>query len=237
MTMLAAFQTLLYRQTGEDDVVVGADIANRNRGEIENLIGFFINMLVMRSDLSGNPSFTSVMDQVRETALGAFAHQDLPLEKMVEELRPGRGQNHSPLFTVVLVFQNTPRQILTVKGLTLTTINLPQDVSRFDLTLCISETSSEIRGYWAYSTELFDSSTISEMHTQFETLLQSIVRDPGTKLRDLEIFSDQHRQERLLRRQERDGANTRKLRSARRKVVDLVPPPPVVDPVVTEQHP
>jgi non-ribosomal peptide synthetase component F len=191
----------------------------------------------MRSDLSGNPSFNALLGQVRETALGAFAHQDLPFERLVEELRPDRAQNHSPLFRVVLVFQNTPKQVLTVQGLTFTDINMSLDVARFDLTLCIQESASEIRGYWAYSTDLFDRSTISEMHSHFETLLQSIVDDPETKVLDLEIFSDQHRQQRLFLRQQREGANSKRLRSVKRKGVDIMQPPPVpLDSAVNEGH-
>ena len=128
MTLLAAFQTLLHRYTGQDDIVVGSPIANRNRIEIEGLIGFFVNTLVLRTDHSGNPTFRELLHRVREMALEAYAHQDLPFEKLVEELRPDRDLSRSPLFQVMFVFQNAPARELSFKGLNVS----PVRVSRRD---------------------------------------------------------------------------------------------------------
>jgi len=113
MTLLAAFQILLYRYTGQNDVAVGSPIAGRGRSEIEGLIGFFVNMLVLRSDLSGNPTFRELLSRVRKTALCAYEHQDVPFEKLVEVLHPERDLSRSPLFQVMFAFQNIPRQALT----------------------------------------------------------------------------------------------------------------------------
>src|SRR5258707_9524477 len=116
MTLLAAFQTLAARYTRQEDIVVGTPIANRNRAEIEGLIGAFVNTLVLRTNVSGNPSFREVLARVRETALAAYAHQDLPFEKLVEELHPARNQSYNPIFQVMFIFQNTPAPILKTAG-------------------------------------------------------------------------------------------------------------------------
>src|SRR5206468_4404832 len=110
MTLLAAFQTLLYRYAGQDQVVVGTPIANRTRSETEGLIGFFANTLALRGDLSGDPTFSELLGRMRETCLGAYAHQDLPFEKLVDELQPERSAGHSPIFQVMLMLQNTPAE-------------------------------------------------------------------------------------------------------------------------------
>ena len=139
MTLLAAFQTLLHRYTGQDDIVVGSPIANRNRIEIEGLIGFFVNTLVLRTDHSGNPTFRELLHRVRETALEAYAHQDLPFEKLVEELRPDRDLSRSPLFQVMFVFQNAPARELSFKGLNVSPVRIAGETAKFDLTLSVNE--------------------------------------------------------------------------------------------------
>ena len=146
MTLLAAFQTLLHRYTGQDDIAVGSPIANRNRHEIESLIGFFVNTLVMRSDLSGNPPFRELLARVREVALGAYAHQDLPFEKLVEELQPERTLSHSPLFQVMFVLQNAPSRDLEVLGLSLDFMPIESRTAKFDLLLSMSENACGLKG-------------------------------------------------------------------------------------------
>jgi aspartate racemase len=135
MTLLAAFQTLLHRYTGQDDILVGSPIAGRTRTETEALIGFFVNTLVLRTSLHGNPSFRELLGRVREVALGAYAHQDLPFEKLVEELQPERRLNHSPLFQVMFALQSVPRYSLELSGLSLQTLAVDNGTAKFDLTL------------------------------------------------------------------------------------------------------
>src|SRR6185503_19831970 len=169
MTLLAAFQTLLYRYSGQEEIVVGTDIANRNREEIEPLIGFFINQLVMRTDLSGAPTFRELLQRVREVCLGAYAHQDLPFEKLVEELQPVRDPSRSPLFQVKLVLQNPANaERLELPGLTLRPDGGQTATAKFDLLVNMTESPQGLISLWQYSTELFDASTIQRMHTHFE---------------------------------------------------------------------
>src|SRR5437879_6660245 len=140
MTMLAAWKLLLYRCSGQTDIVVGTPIANRTRAEIEGLIGFFVNTLVLRADLRGRPSFRQLLSRVRESALGAYAHQDVPFEKLVEEISPERDQSRSPLFQAMFILQNAPEEKLELPGLRLSPAGVPGDGAKFDLTLSIQET-------------------------------------------------------------------------------------------------
>ena len=156
MTLLAAWQTLLHRYTGQNEIVVGTDIANRNRSEIESLIGFFTNQLVLRADFSGNPTFKELLRRVREVTLGAYAHQDLPFEKLVEVLQLERMLDRNPLFQVMFVFQNTPMQDLELPGLSMRTLEIDEGTTAFDLTLTMEETDEGIRGSMRYSTDLFN---------------------------------------------------------------------------------
>ncbi len=140
MTLLAAFKILLHRYTDQDDLIVGTPIANRNRLEIEGLIGFFVNTLVMRTDLSGNPTFRELSRRVREVCLGAYAHQDLPFERLVEELHLERNLGRNPLFQVMFVLQNASLQTIGLPGLTLSPVEIDSGTAHFDLTLHIADT-------------------------------------------------------------------------------------------------
>ncbi|WP_293128194.1 non-ribosomal peptide synthetase [Microcoleus sp. bin38.metabat.b11b12b14.051] len=216
MTMLAAFQTLLYHYAQQEDIVVGSPIANRNRSEIEALIGFFVNSLVLRTDLSGNPTFVELLNRVKEVALGAYAHQDLPFEKLVEELHPDRALNQNPLFQVAFALQNAPAQPLELPELTFSPQQLDVQTARFDLELHLWErspnssesnespsnklwvdTSEGISGMMIYSADLFDEATISRMIGHFQTLLESIVVNPEERIAYLQYMSEQER-DRLL---------------------------------------
>ncbi|HYK22396.1 MAG TPA: condensation domain-containing protein, partial [Pyrinomonadaceae bacterium] len=146
MTLLATFKVFLYRYTGQEDLIVGTPIANRHRQEVERLIGFFINTLPMRTNLAGNPTFRELLKLVRETALGAYAHQDLPFEYLVEQLQPNRDLSHSPLVQVVLVLQNTPERKVELPGLVVTPLNCQAETAKFDLTLYFDEVDSELHG-------------------------------------------------------------------------------------------
>ena len=163
MTLLAAFQTLLARYTGQDDIAVGSPIAGRNRAEFEGLIGVFVNTLVMRSDLSGDPTFRELLGRVREVALGAYAHQELPFERLVEKLAPVRRLNHSPLFQVMFILQNAPKQALELSAISLEPLEVDSGTSKFDLTLFMSEGPDGLRGELEYNTGLFEAGTIRQM--------------------------------------------------------------------------
>ncbi|GER91675.1 hypothetical protein KDW_58370 [Dictyobacter vulcani] len=196
MTLLAGFQVLLARYSGQDDISVGSPIANRNRAEIEGLIGFFVNMLVLRSDLSSNPTFVELLKQVRETALRAFTHQDLPFEKIVEELHPDRNLSVNPLFQVSFSLQNTPAAELNLPGLVLTPVNTLDATTKVDLELHMWETAENLQGTLIYNTDLFDTVTIEQFVAQFEVLLNSIVTDPNRPIGGLPLLS-QENQEKL----------------------------------------
>jgi len=189
MTLLAAFQSLLYRHSGQEDICVGSPIANRNRRELEGLIGFFVNSLVLRSDLSGNPTFRELLHRVRETTLAAYAHQDLPFEQLVQALQPERDLSHHPLFQVALAVQNTPIAPLELPNLSLTLLELDSGTARLDLELQFWETPTGLQGQVTYSTELFKPETITRMMEHFQILLAGIVRDPEQRLSELPLLS------------------------------------------------
>ncbi|MBD0304901.1 MAG: AMP-binding protein, partial [Tolypothrix sp. T3-bin4] len=194
MTLLAAFQTLLYRYTGSEDLVIGSAIANRNRAEIEWLIGVFVNTLVLRTNLAGNPTFAELLKRVREVALGAYAHQDLPFELLVEELQPQRDLSHTPLFQVMFVLQNAPMSALELPNLTLSLLEGYGVTAKFDLTLDMTETQSGLIGTFEYNSDLFQESTIKRMAGHLETLLEAIEANPQQRLSQLPLLtaSEQH---------------------------------------------
>ncbi len=194
MTLLAAFQTFLYRYTGQEDIIVGTPIAGRNQVEAEGLIGFFVNTLALRTYLGGNPSFQELLGRVREVALGAYAHQDLPFEKLVEELHRERDRSRTPLFQVMFVLQNTPNSALELPGLTVNSLNIDSGTAKFDLTLFIMETPQGLRASLEYNTDLFNAATITRMLGNFQTLLEGIVANPQQRLSDLPLLTaaEQH---------------------------------------------
>ena len=153
MTLLAAFQLLLRRYSGQDDIIVGTPIANRSQSELEQLIGFFVNTLVLRSDLSGAPSFKELLARVRAVCLDAYAHQDLPFEKLVEELKPERDQSRNPLFQVMFVLQNAPRAFAAIPDLRIEPVETESTRSQFDLSLFLREREGRFIGFIEYSTD------------------------------------------------------------------------------------
>lgn len=189
MTLVAAFQTLLYRYTGQEDIVIGTPIANRNRAETEGLIGFFVNTLLLRTSFAGNPSFQETLRRVREVALGAYAHQDLPFEKLVEELQPERSLSNTPLFQVAFVFQNAVLGTLDLPGLRLTPLPGDNGTAKFDLTLTMEDTDRGLVGVVEYNTDLFDAATIERMLGHYRTLLQSIVDHPERSVNELPLLT------------------------------------------------
>jgi amino acid adenylation domain-containing protein len=198
MTLLAGFQILLCRYTGQKDIVVGSPIANRNRAEIEGLIGFFVNTLLLRTNLAGNPTFAELLKRVREVALGAYAHQDLPFELLVEQLQPQRDLSHTPLFQVMFVLQNAPMSSLELPDLTLTPLESDSGTAQFDLTLSMAETESGLVGSFEYNTDLFAENYLQRMAGHLQTLLAAIVANPQQRLSDLPLLTE-FEQHQLLR--------------------------------------
>ncbi|MGB7948960.1 MAG: amino acid adenylation domain-containing protein [Candidatus Binatia bacterium] len=198
MTLMAAFQGLLQRYSGQDDIVVGTPIAGRNRTEIEGLIGFFVNTLVLRTDLTGNPTFRGLLARVRKVALDAYGHQDVPFEKLVEELHPQRNFSQSPLFQVFFAFQNAPTTELTLAGLTIDRRRVDRQTSTFDLSLSMTEATGCMNAAIEYNTDLFDGSTIARMMAHFRTLLEGIVPNPDARLADLPLLTHAERQQLLV---------------------------------------
>lgn len=198
MTMLAAFQTLLYRYTQQEDITVGSPIANRNRSELEGLIGFFVNSLVLRTDFSGKPTFRELLNRVREVTLGAYSHQDLPFEKLVEELHPERDLSYHPFFQVVFSLQNTQIVALELPGLTLSPFEFDSKTAKLDLEFHLWQDLESLKGQMVYSTDLFDDTTITRMLGHFQTLLESVIANPEQRLSDLSLLTVRERQELLI---------------------------------------
>ena len=198
MTLLAAFDALLYRYTGSSDILVGTPIANRNRSEIEGLIGFFVNTLVLRTNLADNPSFSQLLTRVREVAMDAYAHQDLPFEMLVEALQPERDLSHTPLFQVAFVLQNTPKSEIEMTGLTVTDLPLENTTAKFDLTLAMVHTDDGLKGVWEYNTDLFDSGTIERLAGHFLNLLGGIVANPQARISQLPLLTESETNQLLI---------------------------------------
>ncbi|MGI9046869.1 MAG: amino acid adenylation domain-containing protein [Burkholderiales bacterium] len=194
MTLSAAFSVLLARYTRRDDIVFGSVIAGRTRIETENLIGFFVNTLVMRIDCANDPAFEELLGRVRETALDAYAHQDVPFERLFEELKPERNPSYSPLIQVLFVLQNNTVEPLRLKGATVERIESRQQTAKFDLSLAATETAQGLQLNFEYSTDLFDAATIARMAGHYSALLAAIAADPGRKLSTLPLLTASERQ-------------------------------------------
>ena len=182
MTLLSAFNVLLSRTSGQEDLMVGTPVAGRNRMEVEGLTGFFVNTLVLRTDTGGNPSFRELLKRVREVCLGALEHQEVPFEKIVEELHPQRSLTHSPLFQVMFVLQSAPEGRITLGRNTADKLDVNTDTAKFDVTLSMMERGGELVGWLQCSADLFERETIARMAGHFIALLQGIVDDPGRRL-------------------------------------------------------
>jgi hypothetical protein len=196
MTMLAAFQVLLYRIGGQDDIAVGVPIAGRSRPELEGLIGFFVNTLVLRGDLSGEPSFREYLARVRTRALDAYEHQDLPFEKLVEALNPRRDMSRNPLFQAAMAFQNTPPGVLRLEGLAVQPVpDLASQSAKFDLQLSVAEVAGRLQARLEYATDLFDVGTIERMVSHWQVLLKGIVADPGQAISRLPFLASEEQRQ------------------------------------------
>jgi amino acid adenylation domain-containing protein len=206
MLLMAAFKVVLMRWSGEEDISVGTVIANRNRKEVEGLIGFFVNTLVMRTDLSGNPSFRDLINREREVAFGAYAHQDMPFEKLVEEINPERDLRRNPLVDVMMALQNTKREELRIGRLKVCGIGEEKGVAKFDLTLMLTEGGEGITGGLNYSKDLFEGETIKRMARHYERVVQEVVKVAERRIREIELMSPEEKKQVIVEfnRTERD---------------------------------
>ncbi|AEI67143.1 non-ribosomal peptide synthase/polyketide synthase [Corallococcus macrosporus] len=194
MVLLAAFQAVLSRYARQEDVCVGSPIANRTRAETEGLIGFFVNTLVLRTKVKGEESFRGLLGQVREVTLGAYAHQDVPFERLVEELQPERDLSRSPLFQVMLVLQNAPGGAVSLPGLKLEAAEATGKTSKFDLTLGVSESDGGLSGGLEFNSDLFEPETMARLLTHLRSLLEAAVARPASRLSDLPLMSREEEQ-------------------------------------------
>jgi non-ribosomal peptide synthetase component F len=189
MVLLAGFQALLARYSGQEDLAVGSPVAGRNRIEVEGLIGFFVNTLVLRGDLSGEPTFQELLGRVRDTALAAYLHQDVPFEGLVQELAPERSLAHAPLLQVMLVLQNAPVETVEIQGLRLRPVELQATTAKFDLTLIFEERDGELAGTVEYATDLFDSATVERLVAHYEGLLTAALEAPWQRISELPLLT------------------------------------------------
>ncbi len=195
MVLLGAFQLLLAKYAGTEDVVVGSPVAGRTRGETEGLIGFFANTLVLRTDLGGDPDFREVMRRVRDVTLGAYEHQEMPFEKLVAELQPERSLAHSPLFQVTFTLENADESPVEMTGLDVRPAGAALDSAKFDLSLGLVATADDLRGGLAYSTDLFERATIERMRGHFRRVLEQVAADADVRLSGIGLLDDAERRQ------------------------------------------
>jgi len=220
MTLLAAFKTILYYLTGQTDICIGTEIANRNRAEIEKLIGFFVNQLALRAELAPNSTFEELLRKVRETTLGAYAHQDLPFEKLVEALNPKRDANRTPLFQVNMTLQNAPVEELSLPGLILSPIAITTGTASFDLVLNLNDTEHGLSASLRYNTDLFEKPTPIRILNRFHTLLDRIVERPDARLQELvESLIEEDKREELMKEKELENVRLRRLKNIKRRII------------------
>jgi non-ribosomal peptide synthetase component F len=198
MTLLAAFQSLLHRYTNQTDILVGTAIANRNRAEIEGLIGFFVNTLVLRTDFSDQPTFRELLRSVRDLTLGAYAHQDLPFERIVEELQPARDLSRNPIFQVSFNLQNAPIQELELPGLTIGTQEFESLTTRFDLECHVWDEADGLQGFLFYSTDLFEEATIERLLAHYRKFLEQVVANPDQRVSEIQFLTEDERHKLLF---------------------------------------
>jgi amino acid adenylation domain-containing protein len=221
MTLLSAFKVVLSRYTGSEDIVVGTDVANRSRSEVEGLIGMFVNQLVLRSDLSGNPKFKELLGRVREVALEAYAHQEMPFDKLVEAIKPDRELDRNPLFQVMFGFQNAPAQPIEFTGLSIGRMGIDNKTSVFDLSLYMTRQGGKLSGALRYNTDLFELHTISRIVDEFKLVLQTVV---ATDLRIdalFELLENDERAQILAKEKELEQARIQTFTRVRRRTTHL----------------
>ncbi|TCP59139.1 amino acid adenylation domain-containing protein [Tumebacillus sp. BK434] len=198
MTLLAAFKTLLHHYSGQDDLLIGTPVAGRNHAQIEDLVGFFVNTLVVRTDAGGNPSFRELLSRVKDATLGAYAHQDVPFDMLVEELQPARDMSYSPLFQVMFVLQNAPMPELDMPHLTAHRVDVDGSTAKFDLTLFMEEQADGLTAAFEYSSDLFEAATIERMAEHFVNLLEQIAATPEAAIGELAFLGETDLQQLLI---------------------------------------
>ncbi len=200
MVLLAAFRTLLYRYSGQDDIAVGTPVAGRTSDETEKLIGFFINTLVLRVDISGEPSFVELLQKAKEVTLDAYAHEDVPFEKLVEALSPERNLGSTPLFQAMLVLQNAPQSELALGGARLEPLSIESGTAKFDLTMDLAEMGrqAEMRGSIEYNTDLFEKASIGRMIEHFRTLLESVASASKRSIVEMPLMREAERRQLVI---------------------------------------
>ncbi len=199
MTLLAAFNILLNRYTDQEDILIGSPIANRNRTELEGMLGLFVNTLVLRNNLSDNPRFREFLHRVRQVTLDAYAHQDLPFEMLVEELQPERDLSRNPLYEVMFVLQNTPTNVQEVSGLTLRTLDFDSGTSQLDIFLSMFESEAGLTGCLEYNTDILDATTISQFVKNYQTLLENIALNPQQHICELSLLTASEQEQLLIK--------------------------------------
>ncbi|HEY4575564.1 MAG TPA: AMP-binding protein, partial [Thermoanaerobaculia bacterium] len=195
IVLMAAFKALLHHWTTQEDVSVGTLIANRRRPEVEAMIGFFANSLVLRSDLSGDPTFRELLRREREVSLDAYAHQDLPFEKLVEELNPQRDMARTPLFQVMLILLNVPGEAMDLPGLNLRPVAIDSRTSKMELTVYLTDSARGIEGFVEYNLDLFDQGTVARLIDHYTRVLAAVVADPRLRLSALPLLSEGERRQ------------------------------------------
>ena len=220
MTLLAGLKVLLKYETGQHDIAVGTDVANRHLVETENIVGFFVNQLVLRTSVQNDLTFDRLLNHVREVTIAAYAHQDVPFEMLVATLKSKRDVRYPPLFQVKLILQNISPPPAEFPGLAVSTVNVEKTTAELDLLLNFEETSEGLNGCFEYNTDLFVGSSIVRLAEHFTTILTQAVMQPGIALKQLEaILAETDSGQRRLKQQELSKANYRKLKSAQRKAV------------------
>jgi aspartate racemase len=219
--LLAAFQALLHRYSGQDDIIVGCPIAGRTAVETEGLIGLFLNTLALRANCSGNPPFQQFLARISRTTFEAFSNQDLPFDKLVEALQPSRTLSLTPIFQVFFNFQNTPAKSVQVEGLGITRLEFDNGSTGFDLILNLTESGDQLKGAFQYSLDLFNQSRMARMAGHLEQLLADVTARPETRLGSLEIYTFAERLEQQRELGEREERNRTTLRTAKRTPISL----------------
>ncbi|ARU63621.1 hypothetical protein CBW65_23345 [Tumebacillus avium] len=195
MTLLAAYKALLHRYSGQEDIILGTPIANRSRPELEGLIGFLANTLVLRTDLSGRPTFRELLQRVRTMALEGYEHQDMPFVKLVEEVQPNRDVNVSPLIQAMFVLQNAPKPTVTFNDLTVSMMGIESKTAKFDMSLFLTEDGDGLEGVFEYNTDLFDAVTIERMGLHYRNLLAAVAANPDCRIDELVFLSEAERRD------------------------------------------